>query len=144
MSEIVLRKHIGPPEGEEMTPRGVCPPPCQDFYLSGVTVFWTLFRRLFSSGFFLCCGNLALSEGDLAVQSKLTPKMHLFVIHFQRVKSCESIVNSVQIAFWTFSQNIHIWMSLGGPFGEPFGILDRSLYSSREGSSSLRMLPKPT
>ena len=33
------------------------------------------------------------------MEPKLTPKMHLFMTHFQRVKSCESVVNSVQIAF---------------------------------------------
>ena len=47
----------------------------------------------------LSYGILALSEGTLDVEPKLTPKMHLFMTHFQRVKSCESVINSVQIAF---------------------------------------------
>ena len=96
MSKIVLRKHIGSQEGEEMTPRGVCPPPWQDFSTSGGTRLWTLFRHLVLSGSFPV-GFLALSEGTLDVEPKLTPKLNLFMTHFQRVKSYESIVNNVQI-----------------------------------------------
>ena len=43
--------------------------------------------------------DLVLSEGTLDVEPKLTPKMKLSMTHFQRVTSCESKVNNVQIAF---------------------------------------------
>ena len=82
-------------------------------------------------GWALCCGNLALSEGTLDVEAKLTPKMHLFMTHFQRVKSCESIVNSFQVLFLRIPKKS---IDLGGILTQildPYRHQKCSLYSKR-------------
>ena len=79
----------------------------------------------------LSCGILALSEGTLDVEPKLTPKMHLFMIHFQRVKSCESVVNSVQIAFLRVPKKSIDLGSILTPILDPYWHQKCSLYSKR-------------
>ena len=88
----------------------------------------------FSSSFLvwaLSCGNLALSEGTLDVEPKLTPKMHLFMTHFQRVKSCESVVNSVQIAFLRIPKKSIDFGAILTPILDPYKHQKCSLYSKR-------------
>ena len=79
----------------------------------------------------LSCWILALSEGILDVEPKLTPKMMLFSTHFQRVKSCESIVNSVQIAFLRIPKNSIDFGVILTPILDPYSHQKCSLYSRR-------------
>ena len=79
----------------------------------------------------LSCRILALSEGTLDVDPKLTPKMHLFITNFQRAKSCESIVNSVQIAFLRIPKKSIDFGSILTPILDPYRYQKCSLHSKR-------------
>ena len=55
--------------------------------------------------------------------------MHLFLTHFQRVKSCESVVNSVQIAFLRIPKKSIDFGSILKPILDPYRHQKCSLYS---------------
>ena len=61
----------------------------------------------------------------------LLPKMHLFMTHFQRVKSCESILNNVQIAFLRIPKKSIDFGSILTPILDPYRHQKCSLYSKR-------------
>ena len=79
----------------------------------------------------LSCRILALSKRTLDVEPKLTSKMYLFMTHFQRVKSCESVVNSVQIAFLRVPKKSIDLGSILTPILDPYWHQKCSLYSKR-------------
>ena len=79
----------------------------------------------------LSCWILALSEGTLDVEPKLTPKMKLFWTHFQRVKSCKSVVNNVQIVFLRIPKKSIEFGAILPTIVDPYSDQKCSLYSKR-------------
>ena len=65
------------------------------------------------------------------MEPKLSPKMKLFSSHFQRVKSCESVVNNVQIAFLRIPKKSIDFGAILTPILDPYRDQKCSLYSKR-------------